>query len=197
MDRIAMIIFFILLASFLSDLISKIYITQFEENSYRISNIWYVISYFLSIWLAYQLVPQFKKWVVALLIFFIVGGVISFFFYSLNESNTFIRVYSSLTLIIIPLMIYMGLLRLPSGPLFRNPVFWIATAFFIYGCITLLKNLFTQLLVFDLKVSYEAFYAVAVVNIIANITKNVLLLYSLLLIKKEHSTGIKTSMTDD
>lgn len=186
LNSLAGIVFLILLASFFADLLNTFYLNYVELNTYRISNVWYIVNYFLVIWLGFRMLSNHKRIISFLLITFVIGGLVSFYFYPLNESNTFIRVFSSITLIIIPLFFYLDLLKKPSGSLYKLPMFWISTSLFIYGCITLLKNLFTQLLVFDLEITANAFYGVAIVNLLANICKNLLLFYSLVLIRPNH-----------
>ena len=191
---IARLLFLVLLTSLLADIAVHFYIRNVQSNSYVISNIWYLLNYLLVTFLFYKLIPSRTRLVSILLIVFCIGSIVSFiFFYSFFDSNTFIKTFSSISFIVLSLTGYIAMLEKPSGRLSKSPVFWILNAIFIYSCITLLKNLFAQYLIFDLQVSRDLFIAIGYINIIANILKNLIFFYALILIRRSLSSYPKTA----
>lgn len=186
------IVFYILLASFAADLISFLYAKYVFANSYPIANLWYILNYFLVIWLFYKLLPSKKgKLIYILGGLFVVLGFISFSFYSLFDSNTIIRLASNVAFVILSLLTFYELLKKPAVKLKKAPVFWIVTAIFIHSCLTLLRNIFLQYLVFDMEASKEIVTWIWLINLIANISKNFILFYALVLIDKGYPDSTK------
>lgn len=171
-------------ASFLADNGNYFYIEWISPNGYIIGNIWYILNYFICSWLFLKLLPSSSKLIWFFLVAFVIGTSMSFFYYSLEDSNSFIKVYSSSIFTFLSLRLYFSLLKNPSGRLRSNTVFWIANALFIFSTVTLLRNLFLQYLVFDLEISKGAFALIMAINLFANISKNLILFYSLTLINR-------------
>ncbi|MEO9482891.1 MAG: hypothetical protein ABJG47_05570 [Ekhidna sp.] len=121
---------------------------------------------------------------------------ISFWFYSLYDSNTVIRLISNVAFIILSLLTFYELLRKPEIKLKKSPVFWIVTAIFIHSCLTLLRNVFLQYLVFDLEASKEIVSWIWLINLIANISKNFILFYAIVLIDKGYPDTTQTLTTE-
>jgi len=113
------------------------------------------------------------------------------FIFDFSESNIFIRTFANASFIFLSLLVFLHLLKNPSGSLRKYPVFWIATAYFIYNSILMLHGLFNNYLIFDLKISSEAYRIVAIINLFANITKNFILFYALVLIDKGFPDTLK------
>ncbi len=186
------IIFLVILVSFLADNCNYFFIRLVYPNGYIISNIWYLLNYLIVSWLFYRLLPNDKKLISILALIFYIGASVSFIYhYSFEDSNSFIKVQTSLVFAFLSLRLYFNLLKKPSGSLRNNSVFWIANAFFIYSTVTLLRNLFLQYLVFDLEISKEASSLIMVINLFANISKNLILFYVLVLIDKGYPKTIK------
>lgn len=177
-------IFFILLASFSADFAAFMYSKYIYPNSYGIGNVWHLINYGLVSWLFYQIIPSKKKFILTLFGVFFLSSVISFFYYSFWDANPLIRVLSNIFFIILSILAYLEMLKAPGQGLKNNPVFWAITAIFIYSSVTLLRNLFTQYLVFDLEVTKDVFSTITLIYLIANSSKNFILFYSLILIDK-------------
>ena len=186
------LIFLIILISFLADNANHFFIRMVYSNGYIIGNVWYLINFFVASWLFYKLLPNEKKLILALNIVFYLGALISFgFYYSFEDSNSFIKVSTSLVFTFLSLRLYFGLLKRPSGSLRSNAIFWTANAFFIFSSVTLLKNLFLQYLVFDLEITKNALSVILVINLLANISKNFILFYALVLIDKGFPDSLK------
>lgn len=188
------IIFYILLASFSADFVSYLYAKHVTPNSYIIANAWYCVNYLLVVWLYYKILPsKDKRWIYILVVLFLIATPISFFFYSFFDSNTVIRLMSNVSFIIISLLAFFELLKKPETGLKKSPVFWIVSAIFIHSCLTLLRNIFLQYLVFDLNASKEIVSWIWLINLVANISKNFILFYALVLIDKGFSDKIETT----
>lgn len=184
LSSIAGILFLSIAASFLADSGNYFFIRLVSPNGYIIGNIWYILNYLICTWLFIKLLPDHKRVILILTFVFGIGTIISFFYYSLGDSNSFIKVYSSSIFTFLSLRLYFSLLKNPSSRLRSNTVFWIANAFFIFSTVTLLRNLFLQYLVFDLEISKAGFSLIMIINLLANIAKNFILFYALLLIEK-------------
>ena len=184
LNSIAGTLFFILLISFLADFGSEIYVKYVFPNSYPIGNTWHLINYIFVSILFHQIIPNRKLINGVLLIVFYTAAVVSFFYYSFMEANPVIRVLSNVSFIVLSLLAYFEMLKTPGRALNKNPIFWTLTAIFVFCSVTLLKNLFTQYLVFDLAVSKDLFATITLIYLLANIGKNFALFYSLILIDK-------------
>lgn len=180
------IIFYIILASFLADIISYYFIRYVYPNSYLITTPWHIINYFLLSWLFLTLIPKRKKLILVLLLLFSIGTIFSvIFFYSFFEANTFIKTYSSTIITFLSILTFLEILsQSPIDRLTKYPVFWIVSAIFFYSSITLFNNLFQNYLVFELQVSGETYLYISLFNLTFNIAKNLMLLYAFILVKK-------------
>ena len=184
LNSIAGTLFLILLASLLADYGSYIYAKYIYPNSYGFGNLWHLVNYLLVSILFYQIIPRRKLINGILLALFYISAIISFFYYSFLDANPVIRVVSNVAFIILSLFAYFEMLKYPGKSLNKNPIFWTLTAIFVFCSVTLLRNLFTQYLVFDLDVSKNLFATITLIFILANISKNFALFYSLILIDK-------------
>lgn len=186
MGNVSRLTFYILLASFLSDFGVQIFIRYVYPNSYIISNVWYIINYLLVSWLFVILVPNRKMLLLILAVTFVVGTLISFsFFYSFLESNTFTKTFSSVVFTVISILVFLDILKeSPSSKLLDYPVFWINTGIFLFSSISLLRNLFTNYLVFTESVSWELVAPIALFAVVFNIAKNLMIFYAFILVKK-------------
>jgi hypothetical protein len=185
--------FWLVMASFLADFSNYFFIRYIYKNSFIISNTWFIVNYFLLIYLFLKLIPERKTLLTATLGAFLAGTAITFiFYYTFLESNTFIRVFTSISITLICLIIYLEILEnSPANNLFQYPVFWIVTALFIYSSATLLKNIFDQYLIFEKSISTEAYRLIFPINLGFNILKNLMLAYAIWLAGKGGITYIK------
>lgn len=186
------IVFFILLASAVADVSNYYFIRYVYPNSYIISNTWYLVNYVLMTWLFVKLIPGRSRLLRLSVILFFVGSSITFLtLYSYLESNTFIRVYSSIAFTLFTILSFFEVLKeSPTDQLSKFPVFWIITSLFLYSSITLLKNLFAQYLVFDAEVSWDLYAFVSFFNLLFNVVKNFLLFYALILVHNGHPDSL-------
>jgi len=194
-NSLAGTLFFILLASFLADYSSYVYAKYIYPNSYGIGTIWHLSNYTLVSILFYQIIPNKKVLNLLFWVCFYVTVIVSFNYYSFMEANPFIRVFSNVSFIVLSLLAFFEMLKSPGGSLTKNPVFWTLTAIFIFGSVTLLKNLFTQYLVFDMDVSKELFATITLIYLLTNITKNFILFYAMILLDKGYSDSLITKQT--
>ncbi|MEP1034072.1 hypothetical protein [Ekhidna sp.] len=148
------------------------------------------------IWLFSQILDHRSSRIIQVLTScFIVGTVISFFYFQITEANTFLSLSSDLSYILLSLIVYLQLLKYPSQKLTTHPVFWIATSFFVHSSLILLQSVFDNYLIFDQKISSNAYQIIYGINLLANISKNFILFYSLMLISKGYPAKIPTSVT--
>ena len=188
------IIFIILLVSFLADNINYFFIRFVYPNGFIVGNLWIITNYFLMMWLFKKiLTSQSSKTVLVLTVLFTIGSLVSLYFYTLTEANTFINVYSTSSFIIVSLIAYLELLKNPSSRLIKQPIFWIATAFFVHNSLILLQSIFENYLIFDQQITKEAYRVIQIINLIANTTKNYVLFYALVLIYKGFPDSIATT----
>ena len=186
------IVFLIILLSFIADCSNFFFIRLTGYNGYAIGNIWYIVNFILSVYLFALLIPNNRKLLFGLLSFFSLGTIISYAtIYSLLDSNSFVKVATSITFTFLSLKVYFDLLKSPSGLLSKNPVFWIATAYLLFSSVTLLRNLFLQFLVFELEISKETSATIFIIYLLANISKNFILFYALVLIDKGYPDTLK------
>ncbi|MEQ8907090.1 MAG: hypothetical protein RIC88_17390 [Ekhidna sp.] len=108
-----------------------------------------------------------------------------------SESNTFVSTFSNVTLVYLSLIAYYELLKKPSVNLSKHPIFWIVTSLFIYNSVLLLISIFDNYLVFGLNIKAESYAAVSIINLSANIAKNFILFYALVLIDKGYPNTLK------
>jgi hypothetical protein len=94
------------------------------------------------------------------------------------------------TFIIASISVYFQLLKTPTKKLSQVPIFWIATAFFIYYSLVLLLSIFDNFLIFDQRISIEAYRIIHFINLMANIAKNFILFYALVLIDKGYPDSL-------
>lgn len=174
--QLSRIIFYILIASFLADFANYFFIRYVYQNSFIISNSWFLINYLLLAFLFLHLIPSHRKLLWLLTGVFLLGSLISFvFYYSFLESNTFIRVFTSASITFLCLITYYDILeKSPTDNLFSYPVFWTITALFLLSSVTLLKNIFDNYLIFKLQVTTEAYEFIRPLNLSFNILKNAL-----------------------
>ena len=185
-------IFWILLLSLLADNLNYFF-TRVYINSYIVSNGWYVANFVLTIVLFNMLLSK-RKVLIIISIIFLIGSVVSFgMFYTFTEPNTFIRIYSNVSFVLLALTYFLELLRNPSSILSKHPYFWISTALFIYNSIVLLQSLFKNYLIFDLQISKEGYAWILFISLFANITKNFIFFYALVLIDKGYPDTLKTA----
>ena len=134
------IVFYVLFVSFFVDVSNYFFARHIYSNSYIISNIWHLLNYFLVSWIFYKLIPDRRTIILVLLSIFRLGAILSFVFYfSFLDSNTFIRVFSSIVFISLSILSYFDLLKQPNTALIQPSFFWIVTAIFIYSSPTLLN----------------------------------------------------------
>ena len=180
------VVFYVLLASLTADVGGYFFIHFVFPNSHGISNSWHVLNYFLISWLFLKLIPE-RKLIISVLFFaFLVGASISFVsFYSFFESNTFVKVFSGISCLILSIISYFQLLKHSGQPLKTSHLFWITTSVFLYSSLTLFTHLFSNYLIFGLEVTKEGFAYVALINLTANISKNFILFYAIVLLAHE------------
>lgn len=181
------ILFYILLASFLGDNLGYIYAKYFYPNNYPILNAWHFGNFLLVAWLFYKMLEAKRRWVLISVIFFLVGSILTYLFqYSIWESNTFVWVSSNVFSIVFCLFAYLELLKKPSGPILKLPIFWVISSLLIFCSVTLLVFLFQQYLVFDLAITKEAFKIILLIITLSNTFKNLVIFYAMVLIDKGH-----------
>ncbi|WP_370088373.1 hypothetical protein [Ekhidna sp.] len=191
-NQVASGLFLILFASFLADTLNYFFIRLVYPNSFIIGNCWLIINFFLVLWTFKKVINIPKTLLTGLVAGFVLGASISFiFFYSFTESNTFVFLWSNISFIILSLYLHFQLLKRPGEKLKYHPVFWIATSFFVYYSMLFLQNIFNNYLVFDLQISSEAYTIVWIINLIANVGKNFILFYALVLIDKGYPDTLK------
>ncbi len=192
LNIIPRILFFILLASFLSDFLGYAYSKYVFPNNHPIINVWHFTNCLLVTYLFYKAIPFGKKLISAIMIGFILITIASFaFVYSFSESNTVVWTFSNLIVIGLSVRTYFSLLKNPSVKLKVFPVFWMTTAVFIFSSVTLLIFLFQHYLVFDLNISKVGFKSILLIINLANISKNFILFYAIILIDKGHPASLK------
>jgi len=191
-NMLSVVVFTILASSFLSDNFNYFFMRLIYPNGFIIGNIWYLINFLLSCYLFGMMVKKRKMFFSVLAIIFSIGSIVTFlFFFRLSESNTFIRLFSNVSLILFSLMAYFELLKNPNKKLKKQPSFWISTAFFLSNSLILLQNVFNNYLIFDLKISESAVLSIYVIKLCANIFMNFSLFYVLVLLDKEPSPQLK------
>ncbi|MEP1096758.1 MAG: hypothetical protein ABJG78_16695 [Cyclobacteriaceae bacterium] len=180
------IVFYVLLASLLADTAIHYYTKYVYPNSHLIGTIWVITDYFLVSWMFLKLLAHKKKIILILLSVFAVGSTISMvFFFSLTESNTFIKSYPSVVFTYLSIIAFIEILKVgPTNKLIEYPIFWIITAIFLFSSITLLKNLFQYYLIFDLQVSKDLYLYVWFFGVGFNMIKNLLFFYAFILVWK-------------
>lgn len=186
------LIFYILLVSLLFDLGIYTYIKYIYPNSYYGSNWWILVNYFFMSWLFIQIIPQFRNLIIASSLIFILGSIISFgFYYSFWEANTFTSSFSSLSFILFSIMSFLYLMNLKSETSLKQmPIFYLLIAFLSYYALVFFKSIFMNYLVFQLKVTWEQYWPVSAINLIANVSKNFILFYVIVLIDKGYKDPI-------
>ena len=186
------IVFYMMLVSLLADNFNYFFIRFIYPNSFIIGNSWYIINYIIVVILFTIVLNKKKKLFLSFLSFFVVGTIISFgFFFLFTESNVFIRLFSNVSFIFFSLMIYFELLKNPNQKISRLPLFWIATALFVQNSLLLLQSIFNNYLIFDQKITTEAMRVIHIINLVANISKNFILFYALVLIDKGYPDSLK------
>ncbi|MEQ9466865.1 MAG: hypothetical protein RLN88_05600 [Ekhidna sp.] len=181
------VVFLLIAASTLADCSNYFFMRLVYQNSYIIGNLWFLLNFGISIWLFSKILPNHKILLIVLSCIFYVGAVLSFITtYSFTDSNSFIKVSSSIVFTFLALRLYFELLKKPTGSLKFNPIFWIATALFLFSSLSLLRNLFLQYLVFDLEIGVSSYIYISTIYLLANISKNLILFYALTLIDKGH-----------
>lgn len=180
------IVFYVLLASFLGDVAADLYIKYIFQNSHLVGQIWVITNYLLLSWLFLNLLPDRRKTIIVLLLFFTIGTVVtSIFFYSFFESNTFLVTYPSVAFTYLSIVTFIEILKEePTKKLVEYPLFWIVTAIFLFNSVTLLKNLFMNYLIFDLQVSQDQYLYVWLFGVSFNMLKNLMFFYAFILVKK-------------
>ncbi|MBV6645077.1 MAG: hypothetical protein KI790_06495 [Cyclobacteriaceae bacterium] len=184
------LLFTVILISGFSDIFSYAFIKYIYQNSYWISNTWYLLNFSLMTRLYGKILPEKKKILSYLNIIFYIGSLLSFLlFYSYLEANPFIRGWSSASFIFIGLLTYYKILELnPVDNILRYPIFWINTAFFFFFAVALPHSIFLNYLVFDLGLGPVMISSVTIFTLVSNILKNILLLYALILINQGQPT---------
>ncbi len=179
------IVFLILLLSFAADNINYFFMRFVNPNSFIIGNCWIIGNFFLMLWLFSQILSSSAKRIIQILLtVFSVGTIISLFYFKINEANTFISLFCDLSYIFLALLTYLQLLKNPSQKLVTQPIFWIATSFFVHSSLILLQSVFDNYLIFDQNITQEGYIIIYIINLSANITKNFILFYALVLISK-------------
>lgn len=193
MTKNAGILFLILLASTTADWLNDILIWRIEIRkyypsftSYPITSAWYIVNYILVCFLIKKLIPSRSRLINIFLTVFISGTILSYgFFYSIYESNSFLRVFSSCTFIVLSSLIFVAILKEgPIDELTKYPVFWIVSAIFIYSSTTLIKNIFANYMVFELEIDWNIYSYTSFFSITVNMIKNLMFAYAFILIKK-------------
>lgn len=186
---ISLIVFLILLASFLFDFGIDIYVKYIYPNSYFGSNWWLIINFLLMSALFYRLLERFKK-LIAILVFVFIGTTVVTFWntYSFWESNTVIRAISNFSFLILSGLGLRQLLNHPQGSLRKLPIFYVLVSFFCYYSLVLFIGLFLNYLVFELNVNSKDFTPIGYINLIANTSKNYLLFYALVLMHRNQES---------
>ncbi len=186
------IVFYMILFSFLADNFNYFFIRFVYPNSFIIGNSWYLLNYLLVALLFAQILDKKRKLFIGFLAVFIIGSIISFtFFFQFTESNVFVRLFSNVSFIFFALNIYLELLKSPNQKISRLPLFWIATALFVQNSLLLLQSIFNNYLIFDQKITTEAMRIIHIINLVANITKNFILFYAIVLIDKGYPDSLK------
>ncbi|GAB4250207.1 MAG: hypothetical protein Tsb0034_29470 [Ekhidna sp.] len=179
------LLFLTIAFSFLADNIIWFFIRFVYPNSFIIGNSWLLLNFGIVSWLFGKLLPERRLVIIVSGVLFFVGATVSFgWFFSFLEFNTFIGVYSCINFTILSVFLYLRILNDKKTQLKTMPEFWIANAFFFYSSLTLFRSLFTQFAVFDLEISKELHSAISIINLTANIAKNFILFYALILIDK-------------
>lgn len=76
-----------------------------------------------------------------------------------------------------------------------SPLFWFVTANFLYSGLTILLHVFRQYLIFDANISAEDYAYVSIINMAANISKNFMIFYVLVLLGKGFDMKSVKTMT--
>lgn len=190
------IVFCVLLISFAADNLNYFFIRLIYPNSFIIGNSWKIVNFFLMILLFIKMLSgRVKRIILALTIIFSITTIVSFFFYPITEANTIINISSNVTFILLVLISYLQLLKQPSFKLTIQPIFWIGTSFFVHSSLVLLQSIFENYLIFDQKISQEGYILIYVINFLANISKNFILFYALVLIGKGFPDSLKPVTT--
>ncbi|WP_425389658.1 hypothetical protein [Ekhidna sp.] len=191
--NVSTVLVIILVLSFLADTSNYFFVRLILQNSYIIGNIWLIANYFAMLWLFSEVLDIRKSLYLILGSVFATGGIISFgLWYTFLEFNTFTLVWSNITFIFLSLIAYFQLLRKPNIVLAKQPVFWISTSFFVYYCLIFLQSIFNNYLIFDLVISDSGYTAINMINHIANISKNFVLFYALILLHKGFPGSLKS-----
>lgn len=192
-DQVYVVIAFILGLSFLADNANYFFIRLIYPNSFIINNIWVILNYSLMVWLFGLFLDTSRKTTIYLLVTFFLGTILSFFYYSFLEPNTAIYLLSNLCFIALSLFTYFKLLQNPEQQLVNHPIFWTVTAFFIYYSLWLLQVVFNNYLIFDQMISSQAYDVIHIINLFANICKNFILFYVMVLIGKGYPATLKSA----
>lgn len=179
------IVFYIALFSFLSDFFSFIYAKYVFPNTYGIINTWH----FVNLWAVGIYFLGFLPKKRTLILVFLSSLSVCFFvthvfFYDFLEPNSVFWLLASSTIILFVLLGFFELLKTPTQSLSANPSFWVLTGLFVFTTSTLFMFLFQNYLVFELEVSRSLFAPLLMIVSIANIAKNFLLFYALVLMDK-------------
>ncbi|WP_424962652.1 hypothetical protein [Ekhidna sp.] len=192
LNHVSGIVFLILLVSFLSDFLGYGYAKYIYANNHGFINTWHLFNCLLAGWFYLRILPEKKKFLIAVLISFVVISVLSFLVsYSFFEVNTIVSTSGGMIIIIFSVISYLQLLKNPSIKLSSLPVFWIITSLFAFSSVMLLIFLFQNYLIFDLQITQEGFASITTLINVANITKNFILFYALVLIDKGYPDTLK------
>ena len=179
------IFFYILLLSFVFDFSIHLYTKFVFPNSYIGGNLWVILNFGLMSWFFIRILPSYKQQIVYLYITFLLSTVISFgLWYSLFDSNTIIRTFSSVAFLILSILGFKELMTRPKGDLLKMPVFYALAIFFLYYSTNFLRGLFQQYLVVDLHVSAEQMLLIAMISLVINALKNYVIFYIIVLLEK-------------
>lgn len=137
-------------------------------------------------WLYVRLIPQYKKLILSLVVLFGISSILSFaYYYTFWEANTFVNTYSNVSFVLLSVLTLFSLLKIKSDTDLKSmPVFYLLIAFLAYYTLVFFKGIFVNYLVFQLKVTWEQYWPVSAINLIANISKNFLLFYVIVLLDK-------------
>jgi len=195
MKNISGIIFFIILVSFLGDSLGYFYAKYIYPNNYPVINIWHITDLIL-VSLYFLFLKHIRRnLILSLSILFMTTATISFNFFSILESNTFVWVFSNIIIIVYCILSYLGLLQNSHYDIYKLPVFWVITGLLIFNSVTLLSFLFLQYLVFELQIALNDHGVIYLIIQLSNILKNILLFYALLLIYKGHPESFLKART--
>lgn len=185
-DKTVNVVFLIVLASFISDFSNYFFIKHVMKNSYIISNIFIIIDFYLYCYLFTLILPKLKKIILGFAVFFTVSGLASLFFYNFLHPNPVTGTTRSLVIIFLSVLTFYNMLKTNStNRLVFSPVFWVVCGIFFFNASSLLDSLFSDYLVFTLKIKSDPLMYLSIFPTICSLLKNAFfILYAFILVNK-------------